>query len=81
MDRYTKTVLTVIAGCLLVLVGNQVNFHSKAYAVDTAAGSGVDGSGPAVAVNDLGQVYFANGYLLKVVFCEKGSCKVVLDDR
>jgi hypothetical protein len=32
MDRYTKTVLTVIAGCLLVLVGNQIDFPSKAYA-------------------------------------------------
>ena len=32
MDRYTKTVLTVIAGCLLVLVGNQIDFPSKAHA-------------------------------------------------
>ena len=35
MDRYTKTVLTVIAGCLLVLVGNQIDFPSKAYAANT----------------------------------------------
>ena len=80
MDRYTKTVLTVIAGCLLVLVGNQFDFPSKAYAVDAAAGSGSHGYGPAVAVNDLGQVYFANGGVERVIFCEKGSCKVVLDD-
>ena len=32
MDRYTKAVLTVIAGCLLVLVGNQIDFPSKAHA-------------------------------------------------
>ena len=32
MDRYTKTVLRVIAGCLMVLVGNQIDFPSKAHA-------------------------------------------------
>ena len=31
MDRYTKTILTVIAGCLLVLVGGQVDFPPKAH--------------------------------------------------
>ncbi len=35
MDRYTKTILTVIAGCLLVLVGNQIDFPSKAHAAQT----------------------------------------------
>jgi len=79
MDRYTKTVLTVIAGCLLVLVGAQIDFPPKAYAETAAGGSGA-GSGPAVAMTALGQVYFANGYLDKVVFCENGGCKVVLDD-
>ena len=29
MDRYTKTILTVIAGCLLVLVGNQIDFRQR----------------------------------------------------
>ena len=80
MDRYTKTVLTVIAGCLLVLVGGQVDFPSKAYAVDTAAGGAGAGGGPAVAMTEIGQVYFANGFLDKVIFCEKGSCTLVLDD-
>jgi len=80
MDRYTKTILTVIAGCLLVLVGGQIDFPSNAYAVETAAGGSGAGAGPAVAMTALGQVYFANGYLDKVVFCEKGQCKVVLKD-
>lgn len=35
MDRYTRTVLTVIAGYLLVLVGNPIAFLSKAYAANT----------------------------------------------
>jgi len=43
MDRYTKTVLTVIAGCLLVLVGNQIDFPSKAYAVSTSSIGGGQG--------------------------------------
>jgi hypothetical protein len=34
MDRYSKTVLTVIAGCLLVLVGAQVDFPPKAHAAE-----------------------------------------------
>ena len=80
MDRYTKTVLTVIAGCLLVLVGGRIDFPSKAYAVDGAAGGAAVGFGPAVAVNDLGHVYFSNGGVERVVFCDKGECKVVLDD-
>ena len=78
MDRYTKTVLTVIAGCLLVLVGAQIDFPPKAYAVETAAGG--SGVGPAVAMTDLGQVYFANAFVNKVVFCDKGKCRVVLED-
>ena len=80
MDRYTKTVLTVIAGCLLVLVGNQIDFPRQAHAVDTAAGGSGTGAGPAVAMTDLGQVYFANAFVNKVVFCDKGKCRVVLED-
>ena len=37
MDRYTKTVLTVIAGSLLVLVGNQIDFPSKAHAAQVGS--------------------------------------------
>ena len=37
MDRYTKTVLTVIAGCLLMLVGVQADFPPKAHAVSTSS--------------------------------------------
>ena len=32
MDRYTKTVLTVIAGCLLVTTAHQISMVPKAYA-------------------------------------------------
>ena len=53
MDRYTKTVLTVIAGCLLVLVGNQIDFPSKAYAETGAAGTGGSG-GKLAAVTEQG---------------------------
>lgn len=37
MDRYTKTVLKVIEGCLLVLVGGQIDFPSKAYVAQTGS--------------------------------------------
>ena len=63
-----------------VLVGNQIDFPSKVYAADSVAGGAAVGYGPAVAVNDLGRVYFSNGGTERVVFCEKGQCKVVLND-
>ena len=40
MDRYVKAVLTVIAGCLLVLVGNQIDFPQKAHAVSSSSSEG-----------------------------------------
>ena len=71
MDRYTKTVLTVIAGSLLVLVGNQIDFPSKAIASN--AGSGGGANAIAVAVDDLGNVYFANDRQ-NVIHCQNGKC-------
>ena len=73
MDRYTKTVLTVIAGCLLVLVGNQMDFSKNAYAGDTASGGGGNSGVIAVAKDALGNVYFTdNG--LNIIHCKSGSC-------
>ena len=57
MDRYIKTVLTVIAGCLLVLVGAQVDFPAKAYAEISAAGHS-DTNGGLVAVTEQGRFTF-----------------------
>ena len=37
MNGYTRTVLTVIAGCLLVLVVVQIDFPPKAHAVSTSS--------------------------------------------
>jgi len=61
MDRYTKTVLTVIAGCLLVLVGNQIDFPSKAYAAQED-GKMLEtyGSGPNAWYFDGTHLYFCN---------------------
>ena len=71
MDRYTKAVLTVIAGCLLVLVGAQVDFPAKAVASDAGAGGGTNAI--SVAVDDLGNVYFANDRQ-NVIHCKNGEC-------
>ena len=48
MDRYVKAVLTVIAGCLLVLVGNQIDFPQKAHAVSSSSLGGDNDGGTAV---------------------------------
>ena len=75
MDRYTKTVLTVIAGCLLVLVGNQIDFHSKAYAEAGAASADLR----SVGVTEQGWVYFAEfGTDTSIWACASGECKKAL---
>ena len=77
MDRYTKTVLTVIAGCLLVLVGAQIDFPPKAYAETGAAG--VEGGlGKLAAVTEQGDVYFMDGGE-NIYHCLSGRCSKVLD--
>ena len=77
MDCYTKTVLTVIAGCLLVLVGAQVDFSSKAYAETGAAGA-EGASGKLAAVTEQGDVYFMDGGE-NIYHCLEGKCSMVLD--
>ena len=77
MDRYTKTVLTVIAGCLLVLVGAQVDFPAKAYAETGAAGA-EGASGKLAAVTEQGDVYFMDGGE-NIYHCLGGKCAKVMD--
>ena len=77
MDRYTKTVLTVIAGCLLVLVGNQIDFPPKAYAVLTSSIGGDKAAG--TAVTDDGMVYFMTTNL-NIIYCYRSDCKKVYED-
>ena len=77
MDRYTKTVLTVIAGCLLVLVGAQIDFPSKAYAVSTSSIGGDKAGG--TAVTDDGMVYFMTTNL-DIIYCYRSDCKKVYED-
>jgi hypothetical protein len=77
MDRYTKTVLTVIAGCLLVLVGGQIDFPSKAYAVSTSSIGGDKAGG--TAVTDDGMVYFMTTNL-DIIYCYRSDCKKVYED-
>ena len=80
MDRYTKTVLTVIAGCLLVLVGAQVDFPPKAFA-DGAAHSSGDGWGQSVAVlESSAAVYFKLKQDNKIIYCQRGECVGVYSD-
>ena len=68
MDRYTKTVLTVIAGCLLVLVGAHVDFPSKAHAANA--------DGKMLEVSSEGYAYFFDGKNLH--FCiGKSGCSVL----
>ena len=77
MDRYTRTVLTVIAGCLLVLVGAQIDFPPKAYAETGAAGA--EGSqSKLAAVTEQGDVYFMDGNEI-IYHCLSGRCSKVLD--
>jgi hypothetical protein len=78
MDRYTKTVLTVIAGCLLVLVGSQVDFPSKAYAETGAAGTNM-ANGVLVGVTAQGSVYFYERGE-SVIHCNLGRCARVYQD-
>jgi hypothetical protein len=77
MDRYTKTVLTVIAGCLLVLAGNQIDFPQKAHAETGAAGA-EGASGKLAAVTEQGDVYFMDGGE-NIYHCLSGKCSKVLD--
>ena len=77
MDRYTKTVLTVIAGCLLVLVGGQIDFPPKAHAVSASAIGGDKAGG--TAVTDDGMVYFMTTNL-DIIYCYRSDCKKVYED-
>ena len=77
MDRYTKTVLTVIAGCLLVLVGNQIHFPPKAHAVLTSTIGGDKAAG--TAVTDDGMIYFMTTNL-NIIYCYRSDCKKVYED-
>lgn len=73
MDFYTKAVLTVIAGCLLILVGTQINYPSTAFAAG-GGGTGVE-KGRLVGATDSpdGWVYFMIEN--KVIYkCNKGKC-------
>jgi len=77
MDRLTKTVLTVIAGCLLVLVGGQVDFPSKAHAVSA---SSIGGDMPGgTAVTDDGMVYFLMPNK-DIIYCYRSDCQKVYED-
>ena len=71
MDRYTKTVLTVIAGCLLVLVGNQIDFPSKAYAAQ--------GDERMLEIGEKGYAYYHDAKQLW--FCMADSCSAVRFSR
>ena len=77
MDRYTKIVLTVIAGCLLMLVGVQVDFPPKAHAVSTSSIGGDKAGG--TAVTDDGMVYFMTTNL-DIIYCYRSDCKKVYED-
>ena len=74
MDFYTKAVLTVIAGCLLVLVGTQINFPSTAFAAG-GGGTGVE-KGRLVGATESpdGWVYFMVQPGL-IYSCSKGMCR------
>ena len=72
MDRYTKTVLTVIAGCLLVLVGGQIDFPPKAHAVSTSSIGGDKAGGTAVTDDEM--VYFMTTNL-DTIYCYRSYSK------
>jgi len=78
MDRYTKTVLTVIAGCLLVLLGGQIDFPSKAYAETGAAGTNM-ANGVLVGVTAQGNVYFYERGD-NIIDCNLGRCEKAYED-
>jgi hypothetical protein len=65
MDRYSKTVLTVIAGCLLVLVGAQVDFPPKAHAAE--------GNQRMLELGEQGFAYYHDGKTLW--FCQASYCE------
>ena len=71
MDRYTKTVLTVIAGCLLVLVGNQIDFPSKAYAAQ--------GDERMLEIGEQGYAYYHDDK--RLWFCGGDECHAVKFNR
>ena len=76
MNGYTRTALTVIAGCLLVLVGGQIDFPPKAHAVSTSSIGGDKSGG--TAVTDDGMVYFMTTNLTSftaIVLIAKRSTK------
>lgn len=77
MDRYVKAVLTVIAGCLLVLAGNQIDFPPKAHAVSSSSLGGDNDGG--TAVTDDGMVYFLTTGR-DIIYCYRSDCKKVYED-
>ena len=77
MDRYVKAVLTVIAGCLLVLVGNQIDFPQKAHAVSSSSLGGDNDGG--TAVTDDGMVYFLTTGR-DIIYCYRSDCQKVYED-
>ena len=77
MDRYVKAVLTVIAGCLLVLVGSQIDFPQKAYAVSSSSLGGDNDGG--TAVTDDGMVYFMTTGR-DIIYCYRSDCQKVYED-
>ncbi len=77
MDRYVKAVLTVIAGCLLVLVGSQNDFPQKAHAVSSSSLGGDNDGG--TAVTDDGMVYFMTTGR-DIIYCYRSDCQKVYED-
>ena len=77
MDRYVKAVLTVIAGCLLVLVGNQIDIPQKAQAVSSSSLGGDNDGG--TAVTDDGMVYFMTTGR-DIIYCYRSDCQKVYED-
>ena len=77
MDRYVKAVLTVIAGCLLVLVGSQIDFQQKAHAVSSSSLGGDNDGG--TAVTDDGMVYFMTTGR-DIIYCYRSDCQKVYED-
>ena len=77
MDRYVKAVLTVIAGCLLVLVGNQIDFKRKLMLLIKLPG----GDNDVYRGYGYGMVYFMTTGR-DIIYCYRSDCqKVYEDDR
>lgn len=78
MDLYTKAVFTVIAGCLLVLVGTQMNFPSTAHAAGAASSGDFKGMVGVSETKD-GYVYFlfqpSSGNKPRIYSCKNGHCE------